>query len=121
MLRRLERHQGLVEPGGFPDHFAGAPVPGMACEGVGKMVAADVVGVLPRIAAADRRSEETEAQQIVGRLVPAVLVLRQDRHAVTALAVGKVRPLLAVDFVAVRLGVGPLNRAEAQIERRHGV
>lgn len=56
-----------------------------------------------------------QTQGVVIGLIPAILAIVQDGHAVAAAAVGQVGPILGIDFVGGRRIVAALHTADTQV------
>ncbi len=111
-----ERHERLVEHLGLRDGGGIAIVARVAHHRVGERVVSEILTILVRVTAAGLRSvQKRQADGVVVGLVPTVLAVVQHRHAVTAVGIRQIGPLLRVHLVCGLGVVAALYRAHAEV------
>ena len=88
----------------------------MAHKAVGEHVVAEVLaGLVGKALGGFGRIEQREAQRVVGRLVPAVARVVEQRHAIVARTVGEVGPLVGIDLETVVAVVATAHVAQSDV------
>ena len=116
MALREEGGLALVQPVGRRSGRGAVQRARMAHDGIGEGMGTDIQRVLVDVALGSAgRVQEREPEGIVGRFVPAVAAVAQNRDAVAAVFRGDVGPLLGGDLIGDVRVVSAPDEAQAEV------
>ena len=116
VLRDQKCFQRLVQDFGFGHGTCVSVIALMSHDRICKLVMSEILMRLIGISSSGRRSmQKSKTQNVIGRLVPSVFAVIEDRYPIAAVLGCKIRPLLGIHFIGRQCIVSSFYSSDAKV------